>query len=215
MNTHDLGATEHYFDALAADWDRKMILDESRTAKLNAALDWLDIRPGDTVIDAGCGSGVLLPFLSARIGPHGRVIGIDLAPGMVRQAEIKSSSDRRFLWKQGEIVAVLNALGPSAADRIACFSAFPHFADKGRVLEAFYRALKPSGRFAVFHLMDSQELNRFHAGLVDTPVCHHMLPPAAEVAALAGDCGFAVLYARDGDGQYVVVAEKGASMCVE
>src|SRR4051812_48587612 len=42
------------------------------------------IRPGEHVLDVGCGRGAVLLNAAAATGPAGRVVGIDLAPSMVR-----------------------------------------------------------------------------------------------------------------------------------
>lgn len=50
------------------------------------AIDLLDLQPGDTVVDLGCGTGVNLPALAHRVGVSGRVVGVDLSPGMLARA---------------------------------------------------------------------------------------------------------------------------------
>ncbi len=47
------------------------------------AVDRLSLQPGDHVLEIGCGTGRNLPFLSAAVGPQGRVYGVDLSPGML------------------------------------------------------------------------------------------------------------------------------------
>jgi SAM-dependent methyltransferase len=46
----------------------------------------LDLSPGDTVVDLGCGTGANLGYLRDRVGPEGRVVGVDAAPGAVARA---------------------------------------------------------------------------------------------------------------------------------
>lgn len=48
--------------------------------------DALDLGAGDTVVDVGCGTGATLPYLRERVGPEGRVVGVDFAPGAVTRA---------------------------------------------------------------------------------------------------------------------------------
>ncbi len=45
-----------------------------------------DIRPGDTVVDFGCGAGIDVILAARKVGAHGRVIGIDFADAMIRRA---------------------------------------------------------------------------------------------------------------------------------
>jgi hypothetical protein len=43
-------------------------------------------RPGDTVVEMGCGTGANLPYLRERVGPTGRVVGVDLTGPPLRRA---------------------------------------------------------------------------------------------------------------------------------
>jgi SAM-dependent methyltransferase len=55
-----------------------------------AAADALDLSPGDTVVEMGCGSGANLPYLRERVGPEGRVVGVDLTPELLVRAGERS-----------------------------------------------------------------------------------------------------------------------------
>ena len=55
-----------------------------------AAADALDLSPGDTVVEMGCGSGANLPYLRRRVGPEGRVVGVDLTPELLARAGDRS-----------------------------------------------------------------------------------------------------------------------------
>jgi len=46
----------------------------------------LPLRPGDTVIDAGCGTGLCFAAVQERIGPGGTIVGVDAAPEMLELA---------------------------------------------------------------------------------------------------------------------------------
>ena len=51
-----------------------------------AAADALDLSPGDTVVEMGCGTGANLPYLRRRVGPGGRVVGVDLTAELLARA---------------------------------------------------------------------------------------------------------------------------------
>ena len=59
-----------------------------------AAIDALGLRPGDTVLDLGCGTGLNFPLLIERVGPSGLVIGLDASSSMLRMARSRVSSHR-------------------------------------------------------------------------------------------------------------------------
>ncbi len=53
------------------------------------AIEELRLRPGNTVVDLGTGTGRDLPDLAAAVGPTGRVVGVDLSPGMLERAQLR------------------------------------------------------------------------------------------------------------------------------
>lgn len=50
------------------------------------AIRALGLSPGDTVVDLGCGTGLNFPDLRARVGPAGRIVGVDLTDAMLERA---------------------------------------------------------------------------------------------------------------------------------
>lgn len=65
------------------------------------AVEALGLRPGDTVLELGCGTGQNLPLLTQAVGPQGRVIGIDLTVAMLDQAHARM---RKAGWQNVELV---------------------------------------------------------------------------------------------------------------
>ena len=51
------------------------------------AVQALRLRPGDSVVEIACGTGVNFPLIEQEIGPEGRIVGVDLTDAMLAQAE--------------------------------------------------------------------------------------------------------------------------------
>jgi demethylmenaquinone methyltransferase/2-methoxy-6-polyprenyl-1,4-benzoquinol methylase len=73
------GASAPVYDVLSGEWP---VYRPGRAAGINA----LRLRPGDTVLDVGCGTGLSFPLLSDAVGPTGHVIGVDASPQMLAVA---------------------------------------------------------------------------------------------------------------------------------
>lgn len=50
------------------------------------AVEYLNLQPGDTVVDIGCGTGLCFPLIMNRIGPNGHLIGVDISSEMLSRA---------------------------------------------------------------------------------------------------------------------------------
>ena len=84
------------YDAVAAAYD---LLGSGRFHR--RAVEALDLRPGDTAVDLACGTGVNLPHLARAVGPTGRVVAVDLSPGMLAQARQRAECHG---WRNVELV---------------------------------------------------------------------------------------------------------------
>jgi SAM-dependent methyltransferase len=62
------------------------MLNRTNRGMIAVAVDALELEPGATAADLGFGGGAGLAMLLERVGPQGRVLGIDLSPTMVRRA---------------------------------------------------------------------------------------------------------------------------------
>jgi demethylmenaquinone methyltransferase/2-methoxy-6-polyprenyl-1,4-benzoquinol methylase len=65
------------------------------------AVDALGLRPGDTVVELGCGTGLNFDYLVPAVGRSGRVIGVDLTDAMLDQARARISAHR---WTNVDLV---------------------------------------------------------------------------------------------------------------
>ena len=65
------------------------------------AVDALLLKPGDTVVDLGCGTGLNFSYLQDAVGEQGRIIGVDLTPAMLDQARDRAT---KAGWENIELV---------------------------------------------------------------------------------------------------------------
>lgn len=117
-NLRDAQAVRSLYDRLAPAYDiTASIFRPLGSRRLQKrAVDLLDLHPGDTGVDMGCGTGVNLPVLADAVGEHGHVVGIDLSAGMLDQA--RRRTDRHHLSQvtltQGDIRSVRLPAGTAA-----------------------------------------------------------------------------------------------------
>ncbi len=108
-----------------------------------------EIRPGDSVLDIGCGSGVDTIIAAMMVGSHGRAMGVDLVPEMVRRAEKNrrqmGADNLRFL----EADAATFDVGDNSFDVVISNGVFNLIPEKDEVLKTIFRVLKPAGRLMI------------------------------------------------------------------
>jgi demethylmenaquinone methyltransferase/2-methoxy-6-polyprenyl-1,4-benzoquinol methylase len=79
----DLERAVRHYDELAPNYDYATRRIDGVRAR---AIEALQLRAGDVVLDAGCGTGFCFPLIESAIGPGGRLIGIEPAPAMLARA---------------------------------------------------------------------------------------------------------------------------------
>jgi ubiquinone/menaquinone biosynthesis C-methylase UbiE len=108
----------------------------------------LQLRPGETVFDLCCGTGLMIPHLAAAVGPQGRIVAVDRSSAMMRQARLLALRHRI-----GTVEFIQCDLGQFRADRtvdaaIACI-ALSCIPDCEEILRNFIRSVRPGGRIVV------------------------------------------------------------------
>jgi len=111
-----------------------------------AAVERLDLQPGDTVIDLGCGTGLSLRLLGRAVGPEGRVIGVDASPDMLARA--RQRVEERG-WANVELVeAFAQDFQPQAPVDGVLACNVNQLVCSPEVVQNAVGWLKPGGRFA-------------------------------------------------------------------
>lgn len=193
--------SKKYFNTRAATWDEKVA--EKDGSKLEKLLSHLEIESGAKVLDVGTGTGVFVPYLTRKIGEQGKLVCLDFAEKMLAISQTK-----QFQGNISYLCADIadSGLPDDTFDAVVCYSVFPHFEDKPRVLSEIYRVLRPGGCLYIAHTSGRQAINEIHRELPE--VSGHLLPESNEMMRLLTGAGFKDIIINDGEDSYLVSALK-------
>ncbi|MEM1118720.1 MAG: methyltransferase domain-containing protein [Bacteroidota bacterium] len=112
------------------------------------AVGALALRPSDTVVDLACGTGANFPHLARAVGAEGRVIGVDLSPGMLAQARQRIEDEG---WDNIELVVadVREFAFPEPVHGVLSTFGIEMVPEHEAVVRRAVAALAPGGRIAV------------------------------------------------------------------
>ena len=104
-------------------------------------------RPGDRVLDVGCGTGIVARTAALAVGAQGRVVGIDLNEGMLRVAKRAGAAlVPPVEWRQGDATSL--PFPDAAFDVVASQQMLQFVPDPERAVREMHRVLAPRGRLA-------------------------------------------------------------------
>jgi ubiquinone/menaquinone biosynthesis C-methylase UbiE len=192
-----------FFDRIAAQWDSFGGPPDAAEKQREFVRIATEHQPA-RILDAGCGTGVLVPHFR-ELCPQAAVVEQDLSPEMLAVNRSKHGDGPGITYCCGELETV--ALPLESFESIVFFNVLPHFASLEEAIRRARNLLGIAGRMAVGHLMDSSELNAFHASM-EAPVCHDVLPRVEALVTLFREAGLSVLRAEERPGWYLVLVEK-------
>jgi ubiquinone/menaquinone biosynthesis C-methylase UbiE len=126
------------------------MLNRANRGTITAAIDALALQPGAVAADLGFGGGVGLGLLLVRVGPKGRVYGVDYSPTMVSQAARRFETDvaeGRLRLLEGSITAL--PLEDGSIQGAITINTIYFIADLGRAFSELARVLSRSGRVVI------------------------------------------------------------------
>lgn len=128
------------------------------------AIQALGLRPGDSVVEIACGTGLNFPLLQREIGPEGRIIGVDLTDAMLAQAERRTETNG---WRNVSLVQADAAEFEFPTGVDAVLATYPHalLPKSGQVIARGTAALSPGGRWVVLDIKVPDNLPQWLARL--------------------------------------------------
>ncbi|HPP41911.1 MAG TPA: class I SAM-dependent methyltransferase [Syntrophorhabdaceae bacterium] len=200
---------KEFFNSHAQSWCHMWYRDEStgeydrHKKDFERLFSMIPLKKGDCVLDVGCGTGVLVPFILDRIERDGVLYELDYAEEMIKvNQDMHRGKNIHFIIADVEDMPVVH----SFCDVVICFSCFPHFHNKKKAMASLAMALKHNGLMVISHFDSSEGINRHHSSC--KAVMHDRLPDEAHMRLLFQEAGIHILDFIDEPGFYYILGEK-------
>jgi demethylmenaquinone methyltransferase/2-methoxy-6-polyprenyl-1,4-benzoquinol methylase len=123
------------------------------------AVECLNLKAGDIVVDVGCGTGLCFPLLMEKIGPKGTLLGVDISSEMLSRAEERV---KRAGWTNVKLFHsdIATFEFPNGINSAISIGVFGYIEERGEILERIFNVLVHNGRLVI---LDGKRPNRWPA----------------------------------------------------
>jgi ubiquinone/menaquinone biosynthesis C-methylase UbiE len=155
----------------------------------------MDLRPGERVLDLGCGAGWATRLLARRVADpdgSGKVVGLDVSDEMVQRAQAMPAEFGNAIYVCASAQKIPG--GDNFFDKVLSVESFYYYPDQERVLRELFRVMVPRGR--MFILINLYKDNHYSLQWVDKLKVPVHVRSEAEYVALIKKHGFEQVEAR-------------------
>jgi len=174
-----------FFDRAAKRWKEKLSADDARYLQHVVSLVDTPEELGKRVLDIGCGTGVLFPFLT-----DWEVTAFDCSEEMLSCAR-KKHAPHVVEYVKGDAHQL--PFPDASFARVMMFSIVPHLEDANKALSEVRRVLKPNGTISIIHLYNAETITTIHAN-IGGAVAHDRLPELSELKSLMLSLNFNICF---------------------
>ncbi|HOQ33064.1 MAG TPA: methyltransferase domain-containing protein [Candidatus Hydrogenedens sp.] len=197
---------EHFFNNHAPNWDSYKTKEELQA--IENLLSLVNIPQNSIIIDIGCGTGILVPYLLKHIKNSGLIIETDLSPQMIQYGKNKFKNNSYTAW----LIADAHDLPVKdhSVNAIICFSVFPHLINQQKAMIEHARILAPNGIWVLCHTKPRREINKFHKNLGGI-VGNHIIPDKKTILNMLKQAQLKLQYFQDNSNGYLLIASPQTS----
>lgn len=182
-----------FFDGIAENWDKT---NNCSSEIIDKILDAAEVGENDTVLDVGSGTGVLIPYLTAR---KAKITVIDVSEEMLKISKKKYGEGIEYICAD-----ISGYKSDRQYSRVIVHNAFPHFLDRNRAVNSLKALTESGGTLTIAHSISRAAVLRCHKNV---PQISLELPEAEYLGDMIKD-GFRDIKICENDNMYLVTGIK-------